>query len=195
MDQSSPTPFRSPELLNCDDSRLLIVDMQERLLSVVPEAAAVVAKCERLARGAQILGVPVSATEQYPARLGSTVEPLRGLVGPAHDKLRFSCAGVLNWSHAAGGSDRPKIVVAGIETHVCILQTALDLIAAGFAVYVVADATASRHEIDAKFALKRLRDGGATVTTTETVLFEWCEAAGSEEFKAISRLVKERDRS
>ena len=122
----------------------------------------------------------------------ATVEPLRTLLGELPEKLRFSSASCLDWSKAAGSEDRPKIVIAGIETHVCVQQTVLDLLAAGFSVYVVADAVASRSHLDRDIAFQRMRDSGAIVTTVEAVLFEWCEAAGTPEFKEISRLVKER---
>ena len=191
MTAASP-PFRSPDLLNRDDSRLLIVDMQERLLAVMPEAESLVASCEVLVRGAHCLGVPVSATEQYPRGLGPTVAPLASLLKERPEKLRFSSTASFEWSRAAGETDRVKVVVAGIETHVCIQQTVLDLLAAGFNVFVAADAVASREHSDRDHALHRMRDVGATVTTTEAILFEWCETAESPEFKEISRLVKER---
>ena len=184
--------MRSPDVLNRDDSRLLMIDMQERLLAVIPDAERIIQNCVLLVRGAQHLGVPTCGTEQYPRGLGATVEPLRTLLGELPEKLRFSSASCLDWSKAAGSEDRPMIVIAGIETHVCVQQTVLDLLAAGFSVYVVADAVASRSHLDRDIAFQRMRDSGAIVTTVEAVLFEWCEAAGTPEFKEISRLVKER---
>lgn len=185
--------FRSPDLLSRDASRLLIIDLQERLLAAMPDATAVLDGCLLLVQAARRLGVPVHATEQYPRGLGPTVEPLRGLVGGAAvEKLRFSAAGCFEWGAAAGDTDRPQVVLAGIEAHVCVLQTALDLMACGFRVSVVVDAVASRHPRDAQVALDRLRDQGATLTTAESVLFEWCEAAGTPEFKELSAWVKAR---
>lgn len=185
-------PLRSPELLSRTASRLLVIDMQERLLAAMPDAAPVIEACSLLAGGAQLLGVPIQATEQYPRGLGPTVEPLRGLLGTPVEKLRFSAAASFAWCAAVGETDRPQVVLAGIETHVCVLQTALDLLAAGFAVSVAADAVTSRDPHDARCAFDRLRDHGATVTTTEAVLFEWCESAAASEFKALSALVKGR---
>jgi nicotinamidase-related amidase len=187
---SDPTPyFRSRELLSRDDSRLLIVDVQEKFMPVIPVARQLVANCRKLIEGATILGVPTFATEQYPKGLGATTPELAELLPDRPEKLRFSSSECLGWT-AAAEDERFKIVVAGIETHVCIQQTALDLIAAGYQVYVPADAVASRHKLDWQFALQRLRDSGATITTTESVLFEWAEVAGTEEFKQIARLVK-----
>ena len=181
--------FRSRELLSRDDSRLLIVDVQEKFIPVIPVAAQLIANCRKLIQGANILAVPTFATEQYPQGLGATTPELAELLGDRPEKLRFSSAECLGWT-AAADDDRFQVVVAGIETHVCIQQTALDLIAAGYQVYVPADAVASRHKHDWRYALQRLRDSGATITTTESVLFEWAEVAGTDEFRQISRLVR-----
>lgn len=180
--------IRSRELLSRDDSRLLIVDVQEKFVPVIPVAGQLIANCRKLIQGAKILGVPADATEQYPRGLGATVPELAELLDEPPEKLRFSCAECLDWV-AAEGDDRGKIVVAGIETHVCVLQTSLDLMAAGYEVYLPADALASRHKHDWRFGLERLANSGAVITTTEAILFEWCEVAGTDEFKQISRLV------
>ncbi len=191
-DQRAPFP-RSNELLSRTDSKLLVVDVQEKLLPHILAADTMIENCRRLIQGAQILGVPVEATEQYPKGLGGTTPRLAELLNDIPEKLRFSCADVLNWGGAAEQTDdRHKVVVCGIEAHVCVQQTVLDLIAHGFQVYVPADAIASRHKIDWKIALDRMSNSGATVTTTESILFEWCEAAGSPEFKQISKLVTNR---
>ena len=192
MTEGSNSCLRSNELLGRGDSRLLIVDVQERLVPAIPVAGQVIRNCRRLIQGAKILGVPVFATEQYPNGLGGTVPELAAELGDRPDKVRFSCAECLNWGVAGEQpDDRFKVVVAGLEAHVCVLQTALDLTAQGFRAYVPADAVASRHKLDWKIALRRLADSGATLTTTESVLFEWCETAGTPEFKQISRLVRE----
>ncbi len=185
------TPYvRSPELASRDDSRLLIVDVQERLLPHILHGERVVENCRKLLEGSKILGVPAFATEQYPKGLGRTVPALAGHFASMPEKLRFSSAECLGWPMAAqAGDGRHRVVVAGIETHVCVQQTALDLIAQGYRVIVPADAVGSRSELDWKFALDRLTISGAVVTTTESILFEWCEVAGTDEFKAISRLV------
>ncbi len=172
-------------------SRLLIVDVQEKLLPAIPVAETLTYNCRRLIEGARLLQVPVSATEQYPKGLGSTVAELKELLDEAPDKVRFSCAEVLDWGSAANQDDsRDQIVVAGMEAHVCVLQTALDFLAQGFRVFVPADAVGSRFKLDWKIGLERLSAAGAVVTTTESVLFEWCESAGSPEFREISKLIR-----
>ena len=187
---NDPPYLRSPELLSRGSSRLLIVDVQQKLVPLIPVGDQMVANCRRLIRGASILDVPRFATEQYAKGLGGTVPELAELLEDRPDKVRFSCAEVLNWGTAAQqADDRDTVVVAGIETHVCILQTVFDLLAHGFTVFVPADAVASRHKVDWKTALERMSAAGATVTTTESVLFEWCEVAGTPEFKQISKLI------
>jgi nicotinamidase-related amidase len=191
-DNTSAAYVRNPELLSAANSRLLIVDVQDKLLPTIPTAARLVHNCRRLLDGAKILSVPVFGTEQYPQGLGPTTADLATRMGPRLDKVVFSCAPVLAWGQAADASDdREQVVVAGMEAHVCVLQTVLDLIAGGFRVYVPADAVASRGELDAKIALERMVASGATLTTVESVLFEWCEKAGTPQFKQIQRLIME----
>jgi hypothetical protein len=140
--------------------------------------------------GARILSVPVFGTEQYPKGLGRTADELASRLGATREKVVFSCTPVLGWGHAAEiADDRDQVVVAGMETHVCVMQTVLDLIAGGFRVYVPADAVASRSELDWRIALDRMASSGATITTVESVLFEWCERAGTPEFKDIQKLI------
>jgi nicotinamidase-related amidase len=182
-------PIRNPELLSRHDSRLLIVDMQQKLVPVIHENAGVLANCLKLVQAAKILGTPVFATEQYPKGLGETVPELASLIESRPSKLRFSSSECLGWETCPAGDPRPKIVVAGIETHVCVQQTVFDLLAGGFLVYVAADAVGSRKPLDRDWALQRMQAFGAVITTTEAILFEWCEVAGTDEFKQISRLV------
>ncbi len=187
-----PSLPRSHELLSRNDSRLLIIDLQERLVPAIDRGDGVVANTVKLVKAAAILGVPVSATEQYPKGLGPTVASLAELLPEPAEKIEFSCLNSLDWS--TDGSDpeaRFKVVIAGVEAHVCVQQTVLDLLAHGFRVYVAADAVGSRSATDRDIALQRMSLSGAVITTTEAVLFEWCQRAGSDEFKAISRLVKD----
>jgi len=193
-DSSLSPPPRSSGLLDRQSSRLVVIDVQEKLLPHIPVAESLVANCRKLIRGAAVLGVPAEATEQYPKGLGPTVTELGELLATAvlPEKLRFSGAGVLAPGPAAD-NDRDQLVLCGIEAHVCVLQTALDLMALGYRVHVPADAVASRRKLDWQIALGRLADSGVVVTTTESVLFEWCEQAGTDEFREISRLVTDRD--
>jgi nicotinamidase-related amidase len=194
MSEAKPTYVRSPELLSRTESRLLIVDVQEKLVPKIFDLDRMLANCRSLIQGAKILGLPVFATAQYPKGLGKMVPQLGELLDSPAEKLRFSCAEVLDWGMAAEQADnRFQIVVAGIEAHVCVLQTVLDLLGNGFQVYVAADAVSSRTEFDWKIALDRMSAAGATIVTTEAVLFEWCEVSGTPEFKQISQLIKERE--
>lgn len=194
MKSNTPEYVRSHELLSRTESKLLIVDVQEKLVPKIFELDRLLVNCRTLIQGAKILGVPVRATEQYPKGLGSTVPQLAGLLDRPAQKLRFSCAEILDWGMAAEQADhRYQVVVAGMEAHVCVLQTVLDLLASGFQVFVPADAVSSRSELDWKIALDRMAGTGATIVTTESVLFEWCEVSGTPEFKQISQLIKDRD--
>jgi nicotinamidase-related amidase len=182
---------RSPELMNRDDSALLVVDMQGKLLPFIPGSGKLIWNIRRLIEGAKILGVPVAATEQYPQGLGPTTPELSQHLGEIPAKLAFSCGEC--GEIFTGWRDRGiwKILVCGIETHVCVGQTVHDLLGEGFRVYVAADAVGARGQIDHDVALRRMDSSGATLTTTEAALFEWCGRAGSPEFKQISQLVKE----
>ncbi len=176
-------------MLSRHTSRLLIVDVQTRLLGLMLKAASIEDACGRLVEGAKLLGIPVDATEQYPKGLGHTVDSLKDAIGPPVEKLRFSAVPSLEWMNDISHGGRHQVVLAGIESHVCIAQTALDLVARGFDVHVPADAVSARKLLDHDVALRRLSAEGCTVTTWESVLFEWCETAEAAEFKSISRLV------
>ena len=182
---------RSPELMNRDDCALLVVDVQSKLLPLIPGRERLVWNIRRLIDGATILAVPVAATEQYPQGLGGTAPELAQRLGNIPSKTAFSCAEC--GEIFAGWRDKGiwKILVCGMETHVCVGQTVHDLLGEGFRVYVAADAVAARGQLDHDIALRRMDSSGATLTTTEAVLFEWCGVAGTPEFKQISQLVKE----
>lgn len=182
---------RSPELMSRGDSALLVVDVQEKLIRLIPGHERIIWNVRRLIDGAKLLGVRTFATEQYPQGLGPTVAELAGRLGPIPGKVAFSCQGCEETVAALAGTGIYKVLLAGIETHVCIQQTALDLIAAGYRVYLAVDAAGTRFPIDHEIALRRLESAGATLTTTEAALFEWCEKSGTPEFKQISGLVRE----
>ncbi len=192
--ENEPMPLvpRSPELMRPVDTGLLVIDVQTRLIGVQIDRDRVVWNIRRLLDGAKILGVATAATEQYPEKLGPTLpELLERLPLQPVSKLAFSC-GVCDeifsdW-RAAGIH---RILVCGIETHVCVQQTVLDLLAAGFQVVVAVDAVSTRFAIDHETALRRMESSGALLTTTEAALFEWCGKAGTVEFKEVSALVRE----
>ena len=170
-----------------------VIDVQERLVAAVPDAARVVERCSRLAEAARILGVRAVLTEQYPRGLGPTAAPLRALLPEPETKSTFTCRGCPGFDAAtAAGSGLDSIVLCGLETHVCVAQTALDLLARGATVFLAVDAIAARHAIDHEVALRRLEGAGAIPVTTEAVLFEWCRTAEHPAFQAVRRLVVER---
>jgi nicotinamidase-related amidase len=195
-----PSPseaLRSPELLHRASSRLLIVDVQEKLVAALSASIRerLVSNCRFLIEGARLFGVPATATEQYPQGLGPAVAALAELISERPAKKRFSAVECLGWPPAAAAmDDRFQIVVAGMESHVCVMQTVLDLLAAGYQTTVVADTIAARGDFDHQTALTRMANSGATITTAEAVLFEWCESAAAPEFKQLSALVKSRAR-
>jgi nicotinamidase-related amidase len=175
-----------------DDTALLVVDVQEKLIPLVPEHKRLVWNIRRLLDGAKALGVPALVTEQYPQGLGGTVAELaQRLPTPAPSKVAFSCAACAQAMEALAATGAHRVLLAGIESHICVQQTALDLIAAGYRVYLAVDAMGARHAIDHDTALRRLELSGAVLTTTEAALFEWCREAGTPQFKEVSRLVRE----
>jgi len=191
--EASPDWFvRSPELMSPGDSALVLVDVQERLVPAIDGHARVVWNCRRLLDAARLLGIPIVATEQYRKGLGPTVGELASrLEGVAiHEKRRFSAA-ARDWFAPLREQNVAKLLVCGIEAHVCVQQTVLDLLSAGWRVYVAVDAVGSRREVDRRVAIGRMDSSGATLTTTEAALFEWCESADAPAFKSISRLAKE----
>jgi nicotinamidase-related amidase len=183
--------LRSPELMSPGDTALVVIDVQERLVPAIAGHRRVVWNIRRLVDAAKTLGLPVLATEQYPKGLGPTVPELAGRLGAIPSKLTFSCCGSPEFLRELESRGVHKILVCGIEAHVCVQQTVLDLLAHGWRVYVAADAVGSRQEIDYRIALGRMDSSGATLTTTEAALFEWCTVAGTPQFKEISRLAKE----
>jgi nicotinamidase-related amidase len=173
------------------DTALLVVDVQDKILAAIADTPRIVWNTRRLIDGAKVLGLPVLVTEQYPERLGPTTALLAARLGPATGKLSFSCRPCRDLFEPLARQGVSKILLAGIETHVCVAQTALDLLSDGFRVYLAVDALGSRFEVDRQVALRRLEASGCTLTTTEAALFEWCAVAGTPEFKQISALVRE----
>ena len=175
-------------LITASSSLLLHIDLQQRLLPAIAGGDAVVANAVWLTHIARRLAVPVGATEQYPAGLGHTAPALAELLLPTEtvEKIHFSAVrdACLDALH---GFDRPQIVVTGSETHVCVLQTVLDLQQSGKQVFVVADAVGSRADTDKQLALARMRDAGIAIVSREMVAFEWLQRAGTELFREISR--------
>jgi nicotinamidase-related amidase len=178
--------------MSAGDTGLLVIDVQDKLMVKIPGADAVMRNIAFLIDGAKLLGVPVQATEQYPKGLGSTVPELAQRLPQRPDKKAFSCCAIPEVAENFRREARPKLVLCGIEAHVCVQQTALDLLAHGFTVYLAADAIASRYAIDCEYALRRLEKAGCIPTTTESIVFEWTGGAEHPQFKEVSKLVQER---
>ncbi len=181
-----------PSQMSARDTGLLVIDVQEKLVPLVRDSTALLRNIAFLLDGARTLGMPVQATEQYPKGLGATVPDIARRLGQRPEKVAFTCCAVPSIVPGFRSAGRQKIVLAGIETHVCVLQTALDLLALDFQVYIPADAVGSRFPSDHERALHRMERAGAVVTTSETAVFEWVGTAGTPQFKEISRLVQDR---
>jgi nicotinamidase-related amidase len=198
-------------LLDASESQLVLVDYQTRLLPAIFDNAAVVANALRLAQAADLLDVPAWGTEQNPSKLGENPPELRALCRNTLSKMQFSGVeeGLGEWlrppakpvqgnarslpkhlQKSSAGEERNTIVIAGLEAHICLLQTALDLLEDEFDVWVVTDACSSRTERNRDAAFDRLAGAGAELVTTEMVLFEWLRSAEHADFKAIQALVK-----
>ena len=181
----------SPRLMSRKNTALLIVDVQDAFRDVVIDFDQMVWNIDRLAQAANLFGIPVAATTQYSKGLGTTVEQLASYSNPQLDKLTFSCRELNNLFEEWNRKGVSVIVVTGIELHVCILQTVMDLLSYGFDIYLPVDAVSGRLALDANTAIKRMRDAGTIVTTCETAMFEWCESAVDPCFKQISDLAKQ----
>jgi nicotinamidase-related amidase len=176
--------------LRAETSALVVIDVQDQLLVKIPTAASLVKNAAFLLDVAAQLDVPIRATEQYPKGLGpTTAELAKRLTGPLPTKTAFSCCGAGTFLEELEMLRRPNVVLVGMETHVCVSQTALDLLQAGLHVYLPVDALAARGAIDHDTALRRLEHAGAVPTTVEAVAFEWLGDASHAKFKAVSSLV------
>ena len=181
-----------PTQMSAGDTGLLVIDVQEKLIPLIPGSVGLIRNIAFLIDAARVLQVPVQATEQYPKGLGATVAELAQRLPERPDKVAFSCCAIPSVVDNFRRGARPKLLLAGIETHVCVQQTALDLLALGFRVYIAADGVASRFAVDHEQSVRRLENAGAIITTCESAVFEWIGAAGTLEFKEVSRLVQER---
>jgi len=174
------------------DTGLLVIDVQEKLVPRLFDPAPLVRNIAFLLDAARLLNMPVQCTEQYPRGLGATVPELAAKLPQRPDKVAFSCCAVPSVVQTFQREARPKIVLCGIETHVCVLHTALDLLALDFRVFIAVDAVGSRSRIDHDVALRRLEQAGTVLTTSEMCVFEWIGGAGHPQFKAISQVIQER---
>lgn len=176
--------------LNEDDALLVVIDMQEKLVRAMDDEAGLTARAEKLVKGFTAIGLPVLFTQQYTKGLGGTIEEIKNADFSFVEKLSYSVMGAPEFSGLLASAGRKQLVVCGIEAHVCVQQSVLDFLEAGYEAFVAADATASRNPRDKRTALRRMSGAGAVITTMESVLFELLGTAEHPKFKAISNIVK-----
>lgn len=186
---------RSEKLLNREQSALIVVDMQDVLLNAIKVGAFIAENIALLTKIARSLEVPTVVTTQNAQKLGGITRHLVPELenAPVIDKLCFSCAGSDEFMRELQSLGRTQVVLTGIEAHICIMQTALDLLKAGYTVHVPYDAVASRQKRDWKYALLRMAHSGIIVTSVESVIYEWLYEAGTDQFRGILPLLKERE--
>lgn len=178
-------------LVQKEKTALLIIDIQEKLMPVIQDAEVVFANTNRLLKGASVLNIPVILTEQYPKGLGNTcaeIELSENILQV--EKMCFSCMQSEDVIQQLKTNNITTLILCGVESHICVLKTALEALGNNFEVHVVADAVSSRTKENKQLALDRIRQSGAFIVSTEMILFQLIEEAGTEEFKAISRLIK-----
>lgn len=176
--------------MNRNESLLIIIDVQEKLAPAMNSPREVINGCARLIDIAKILAIPFIITEQYPKGLGQSMIDIREKAGAEtqyHAKTTFSCVRDENILNMITTSGKKQIILAGLETHICILQTALELKDKGYDVFVVSDACATRDPLQNVLGIQRLLHNKINVVSSEMVIFEWLEKSGSEEFKTISK--------
>ena len=171
---------------------LVVVDIQERLLPAMHERERLLQNALRLVKGAGVLNLPVIVTEQYPKGIGRTVPELAGAVPDFEpiEKTAFSCCSAKTFVPSLASRNVRDVVLCGIEAHVCVCQTALDLLDRDFGVFIVTDAISSRTRENWHGGIERMKNAGATIVSTEMILFELLEYAGTDEFKKILELIK-----
>ena len=179
-------------MLKLDDTALVVIDVQGKLAQLMHNRTELFKNLRVMIQGTQVLGIPILLTEQYPKGLGPTVPEVSQLLTAIEPiaKNAFSCCGEPAFMSALEPLGRRQILLTGVETHVCVHQTALDLLDAGYEVQVIADAVSSRTAENRHIGLEKMRDAGVVITSTETALFELMKLAEGPQFKQISKLVK-----
>ena len=179
-------------MLSVDNSVLLVIDVQEKLFRAIHQKEQLMDNLQRLIKGIKILEIPILLTEQYPQGLVSTIPEIAQLLPVIKPlpKVCFSCCGDEAFLQAFKKLNRKQVLIAGIESHVCVYQTAADLLTAGYEVYAVSDTISSRNEQNSDIGLKMMTQLGAKITSTEAALFELLKVAKGDKFKAISQIVR-----
>ncbi|MBN2601879.1 MAG: hydrolase [Candidatus Marinimicrobia bacterium] len=178
--------------LDCNQSVLLVIDIQEKLLPVMNNAIELLTSATKLIRGMQILDIPIVLTEQYPRGLGATVSEIRNLIPDieAVEKRSFSCCFDENIMSVLDKHDRKQVLVSGIETHVCVYQTCIDLVEKGYNVFLVTDAVSSRRQDEKDLAVRVLEKEGVQLRSVEMALFELIKTSQHARFKELSTIIK-----
>lgn len=176
-----------------DDTVLVVVDIQEKILKVIDEIDSVLDKSKKLIAGFKVLNIPILVSEQYPKGLGITEASIIDVLGEFYnpiEKREFSCAQNINFFDVLKKTHKKNVVLIGVESHVCVLQSAIDLIAEGFNVIIPVDCVSSRTKLDKKYAIKRMNKEGVYITTYEALLMELTQGAHKPYFKLISKIIK-----
>lgn len=175
-----------------EDTAAVVVDIQERLFPIIYKNDKLTNSLVRLIHGLRVLDIPLIVTQQYTKGLGETIKPVKDALGGfTHiEKQSFSCCGDEAFMDAVKKTGKRNIILMGIESHVCVLQTCLDLIDGGFQPVLIEDCVSSRYKNDKKIAVERMRQAGAIVSTYESILFELTVVSGTEQFKAIAKIIK-----
>ncbi len=175
-----------------EDCGAVLIDVQEKLYPHMDGREKLLDNLLILIEGLKLLNIPVVVTQQYTKGLGATIEPIMSVLETKQvvEKISFSCCDENIFNTELASLDKKFIIVAGIEAHICVLQTVIDLLSAGYIPVVIEDGVSSRNKINKTVAVERMRNEGAIITTCESILFELCRFAGTETFKGIARLVK-----
>lgn len=185
------SPRSHPHLADAEKAMFVVIDMQEPFLRAIHERERVIANVGRLLQGAKILRVPTISTVQNQKAMGDLIPEIRSLLpSPPLDKMSFSCYADRRFSTDVDRSGRKQIVLCGVESHICVSQTALAMLDAGFQVQVCADAVSSRTAENWRIGIEKIRQAGGLVTSTESVLFEMLHEAGTTDFREILKIVK-----
>lgn len=188
--------MQSAQILDRQRTTLVVVDMQDVFLSPIKVRRLIEDNVKLLMQVALALDIPIVATTQNGSKLGGVIPALLDVGSiPIYDKLCFSCWQEENFAHFLQQTERSQVLLTGIESHICILQTAVDLVDAGYTVHVPYDAVASRNKRDWKYALYRLQHAGAIVTSTESAIYEWLREAGTDSFRQVLPLLKQKQES
>jgi nicotinamidase-related amidase len=180
-------------MLNIDNTMLMVVDVQGKLAQLMDQKETFFANLERMIKGANVLDLPIIWTEQVPEKLGETTPHIKELLVDRAEpisKSSFSCCGNAPFMDTFKALNRKQILMTGIETHICVYQTTLDLLNLGYEVQVVSDAVASRMGPNKQIGLERMQEAGATLTSTEMALFELLRIAEGDKFRQITKIVK-----